>query len=286
LLVSATATAAPEPGEKDACASAAEQSELSRRAHKLIDAREALLFCAREVCPRVVRADCLQWLGEVDAALPSIILRVVDDAGHEVPSAQVLVDGAKSAAPIGRDTVALDPGEHILLIEAPGFNSAETRVVLHDGEQRHLLSITLHTAPATPKDGRVERTAAAPATSEAAAGASSEVATPGHIAPAAWIVGGAGVAAAGVGVAFWLFGLNDHHNLIDRCGRPGTCSSNDIDDSKRSGMTKFVIGDVLFGAGIAALGAAVWIGLSSKRAIKVNVARAFGGAEISCATRF
>ncbi|MEO6420602.1 MAG: hypothetical protein ABIP39_14405, partial [Polyangiaceae bacterium] len=71
-------------GDTDRCVNAAEQAQRLRRDGHLRSARESLVACARETCPGPVRVDCKQWLGEVDADLPSIVVRALEDDGRAI----------------------------------------------------------------------------------------------------------------------------------------------------------------------------------------------------------
>jgi hypothetical protein len=76
---------------------------------------------------------------------------------------------------------------------------------------------------------------------------------------ATWIVGGAGVLAAGFGAIMWLDGRHDRDDLFASCGVTRECS----DDDKSRAQTKLVVGDIAVGAGLVAMGAALWIALSA-----------------------
>src|SRR5271166_4417569 len=74
--------APPEPGntgEADACFGAAERAQPLLRQKRLREARALLEVCARDVCPRVARTDCREWLAEATDAQPSIVI-----AAHEL----------------------------------------------------------------------------------------------------------------------------------------------------------------------------------------------------------
>jgi hypothetical protein len=77
------------------------------------------------------------------------------------------------------------------------------------------------------------------------------VSKPSHV--PAYIVGGIGVAALGVGTAFAIIGTGDYNDLKDGCGKTKTCTDSDIQPVK----TKILIADIAFGVGIVAIGTAV-----------------------------
>jgi hypothetical protein len=104
---------------------------------------------------------------------------------------------------------------------------------------------------------------------------------------AAWIVGGAGVAAMGVGVVAWAFGLNDRSALLQRCSGAGSCTQADMDHEKHKVRTEVLVGDLAFGAGLVAVGAAVWMAVSAKpKTHQVGVAPMAHGAALSYGAQF
>src|SRR3954453_19637075 len=68
---------------KQECARAAESGQRLLKAGKLTAGRAEFLTCARDVCPGAVRPYCLRWLEEVDAALPSFVVRARDAEGND-----------------------------------------------------------------------------------------------------------------------------------------------------------------------------------------------------------
>src|SRR5579859_526942 len=57
----------------ETCRRAYEQAQLNRRDEKLLAAREQLRICGGDSCPAVARADCVEWLGQVQGAIPSVV---------------------------------------------------------------------------------------------------------------------------------------------------------------------------------------------------------------------
>src|ERR1700722_17013182 len=85
LAVLVLATASPaHADDKQICIAAAEDGQQSRLDGKLKAAREQFLVCARSGCPSQVRRDCSQWMTEVMAALPTIVLGARDPEGRDV----------------------------------------------------------------------------------------------------------------------------------------------------------------------------------------------------------
>jgi hypothetical protein len=210
----------------DACIAAAEASQVEKRELHLRTARDKLLFCARDACPGAIQKDCKRWLAEVEARLPSVVLRVVDAGGGEVGRARVLVDGALLADTLDGRAVPVDPGEHTFRVEA-GNSAVVQRIVIREGEQSRLLSLKL---PAAAPSG-----------------------SPSRIPTGAWVVGGIGAAGLAAGVALWIVGLHARSDLYATCGVMHGCAPSSVDHAR----TELVAGDVAAGLGIAAVGAAV-----------------------------
>jgi hypothetical protein len=137
--------------EKRVCAASYEAAQSLRNQQKLRKAREQLAVCAHGSCPSVVTLDCASWLKEVDAAIPTLLIRARDERGRTVSDFRVLVDGE----PLTRDLdapVPLDPGPHLVRIEATGFAPLEQNVVLRAAEHRRVHESTLFSAGREPAE--------------------------------------------------------------------------------------------------------------------------------------
>src|SRR5687767_3176668 len=77
-LQPARADVAPSDKTKVRCARAAEQAQQLRLDAKLLEARDQLRMCVRPACPDIVRSYCTRWFEEVEADLPSVVVRVQD----------------------------------------------------------------------------------------------------------------------------------------------------------------------------------------------------------------
>jgi hypothetical protein len=105
---------------------------------------------------------------------------------------------------------------------------------------------------------------------------------------ATWVLGALGIAALGTGIAMWVVGLGERSDLYNApCSQTHTCAQSAIDSSH----TKLVIGDIAFGAGLVALGAATWIAVTSRPAEApsnghVEVRPLTGGAYVSYGAGF
>jgi hypothetical protein len=232
LLVAHPAAADP---TKQACAQAYVDAQVARKEGRLRDARSKLQACGDPACPAALRRDCTRWLPEVEATLPSLAVRVVDADGASVPSAQVTVDGQPFTGP-----AAVDPGERVVVVQAPGMLEAQTRVELAAGDGRRDVVVRLE----RPKPA----VGAPPTAAEPAA------ATPARGVPVAPVVLGA-IGLVGLG-AFAVLGSlgNGKKADLDASHCKPSCSADDVGTIK----TMYVGADVSLGVGAASLlGAAI-----------------------------
>jgi hypothetical protein len=201
--------------EVDRCVAASEKGQKERRAGNLMEARSAFLQCAGEKCPSVVKAACTEWLDQVTAALPTIVVAVTDPDRKDIVDARILVDG--KAVALGR-AVPLDPGPHSISVEADGFESATQSIVARESEHNRSVSFAL-----------AKKSDAPPAHS------SSEQR---GIRPITWITGGLAVAALASFTGFGLRGRFLAADLRDTCAP--SCSESDRDRAH----TSYVIADI------------------------------------------
>jgi hypothetical protein len=142
LLAPATARAQqptpPPPLAEDAtkagCLRTYETSQVHRRNQELRAARQDLLVCAQDACPGIARSDCVQWLAEVEAALPTVVFEA-RDADGPVFDVTVKVDGAPLAIQLDGRAVEVDPGIRTFTFERTGKPSIEQRVIVRAGEK-------------------------------------------------------------------------------------------------------------------------------------------------------
>ncbi len=242
--------------EVDVCIAAAEQSQVQRRDAHLRAARDKLVLCARDACPRAIQKDCKRWLGEVEAALPSVVIHAADAAGTDVLGARVIVDGAPLEGALSGRAVSLDPGEHAFRVEA-GVRVVEQRIVVRQGEHNRLILLRF------PADTAPSR---------------------GSVPAGAWILGGVGAVGVTTGVLLWALGRSEHGTLVATCGATHSCDEAAVDRAR----TKLVVGDIVFGVGLASVGAAVWWGVSGSSApqVPVTATPVAGGGLLSWQGRF
>ncbi|HSO33452.1 MAG TPA: hypothetical protein VLT33_13050 [Labilithrix sp.] len=121
------------------CVSAFEDAQRSRKAGKLLSAEDNAAICASLTCPSWMRTSCSGWLEGLQSAVPSVVVRVIDDQGKDVEHAKVQVDGRPRAETVDGLPLRLDPGPHQVRIDGPC--SLEERVVLVEGERGRIVRL-------------------------------------------------------------------------------------------------------------------------------------------------
>jgi hypothetical protein len=233
LLLPAGAAAADEGPDKQACASAFESAQRLRRQGALLAARAKLQMCARAPCPEALYPECTQWLSEVEHALPSIVVAVRRDDGTDVKEARVFVDDLPVAERLDGRPIELDPGEHVVRVDAHGQQAKES-ILVAEGEKSRTITFKL------PKPKAVAPPPPPPA-------------PPIATRPVQWptyVFGGMGIIAAGIFAGFALSGDSVYRDL-ERC-RPG-CDPSLVDEARG----RYVAADVALGVSLVAVGVAV-----------------------------
>lgn len=221
------------------CAASYEQSQRLRKGGKLRQARDETVACAQEACPAVVRKQCAQWLPEVEASVPTLVVSARDASGAEVLEARVFVDAEPVKERLDGKAIEVDPGRHVVRVEAAGRAPGEATVFVSEGEKGRA---TLVRVGALRRDESLS-TALAPADDS------------GGIPVAAWVAAGVGVVGVGLFATFAIVGRSEKADAE----APGGCAPRCTDDQVGSIRTKLVAGDVALGVGVVALGVATWL---------------------------
>lgn len=220
----------------DACLRSYESAQRLRLQTKLIEAKRQLLVCARAECPEVLRRDCSTWLGEVEAATPSVVVAARAGA-TELTDVRVLVDDRELASSLDGAALPVDPGQRTFRFERADGATLEQKVVIRAGEKNRLLELDFDAEPA-------------PAPAQA---------VPSRLPVYALL----GVGAVALG-SFTYFALSSHSKRGDLESCKGHCPEADVDAVRREQL----VADVSLGVGLIALGAAAYLhfGTPSERA--------------------
>jgi hypothetical protein len=217
-----------------ACGSAYMQSQLQRRQSLLRAARESLLVCSNASCPASVRGDCARWLGEVEAAVPTVVFSVKGPNGEDLTAVKVEIDGAPLVDGIGGAAVAVDPGSHTFRFEPESGAPVDVGVVIIEGEKDRILRAQI----APPRATR-----------------STPLAVP-------LAVGAGAVVLGGIGASFEIVGLSNRASA-DSCAQTA-CAQPTYNSDKSSAQRDFLAGDILVAAGLVAAGTAVYFLVSGR----------------------
>jgi len=216
------------PAEADACFTAAERSQPLVKQKRLREARAELEVCARDVCPRIARTDCRDWLADVAREQPSIVI-----AAHEVNDNQntrditgvrAIIDGAIVVDKVDPRPIPIDPGFHHLRLEKPGFGPLEQNVELREGEKARVVTFTWQTSWAPPQPPHpVEPSRPTPAS--------------------VYVMGALGLVAIGVGASLEATGLVRRSGELEACSP--NCPLAEVNDVRNLVRA----GDITVGAG-------------------------------------
>lgn len=226
--------------DKTACVASYERSQTLRKEHHLRKAREELKSCSRNVCPVLVRSDCVTWLDEVQGALPSVAIRASKD-GADVASVRVVEDGEMVATKLDGTSLEVEPGEHAFRFETDGAPPIALTLVIHEHEKDRVVPVVFaspHGDGAHDADGTTS---------------GEETTTSRPIPIGVWVLGGVGVAGLATFGILGGVGKSKESSLRSTCSP--SCSSSSIDTVRG----EYIGADVAVGIGAAGLvSAAVW----------------------------
>ncbi len=240
----------------DVCLDAYDQSQELRRRGALLQARDQLLVCSRDPCPKALQGDCVTWLDEVETALPSVVFEARDPSGRDLTDVRVRVDGRPLLDHLDARAVSLDPGLHTFSFESPAGTAADQQVLLRDGAKMRTVPVQLTPRPVTAPEP--------------------PVAPSGPSRAPAYVAGATGVVALGLFAGFALSG----RSAYESCKLVG-CS-----DGERSSInTRFDVADVSVGVAAFALGAATYLFFSGRSSAPAAASPAIslGGFSLSAA---
>ncbi|HEY5954901.1 MAG TPA: hypothetical protein VIV60_00060, partial [Polyangiaceae bacterium] len=67
-------SSAPPPSLNE-CLSIHREAQALRKQYRLLESRGLLAECSHDACPAPVKRDCVRWVDEVDAQVPSVVFR-------------------------------------------------------------------------------------------------------------------------------------------------------------------------------------------------------------------
>ena len=149
LVALAVSTLAPNTlaQAKGECSALLARGDALRAVNQYEKARDAFTECVHDRCSRAMARVCAERLAGLDALTPTVVPRVHDERGRDVPGVTLSLDGA-AGAPLDGHPIPLDPGEHRLRFDGAGAPGVEKLVVVRAGEKRRPVVVVMHPSPA------------------------------------------------------------------------------------------------------------------------------------------
>jgi len=207
---------------------------------------------ALSVAQRDERADRAQaaasHLAALEGRVPWIKLKVLGAR----PDQEVLVDGVVVREPAWGTKMSLDPGRHEVRARAPGMRDWSQTVELSPS-----VGVSVAVPALQPGEQSVAPTAQRPAEAEHPAESGNKT--------LGWVLGGAGLAAIGVGSVFGVQALSKQRKSEDQCPTPATCSAQGEEYSQQANAAAWAA-NISIGAGLVAVGVGAYLLLTSSDA--------------------
>jgi hypothetical protein len=252
VLGVALITTPPAEAGKRECAQAYVDAQKLMKGGQLKKAREQLDICAHDDCLPAVRKDCVAWLDQVTASIPSIVAQAKGTDGKDTVDVKLSIDGAPVADHLDVHAIELDPGTHKVRFEMAGQDAIEQEVILRQGERNRIVSVSFGAKSQPEVQAATTRSSAGPED-----GVPASTAKPSRVAPL--VFGGVAIAAIAVAGVFWYRAESSRSDL-EHCAP--TCNPDDVSAIKRDRL----IGDVFLGVSVISAGLAVYFFVSAKPA--------------------
>jgi hypothetical protein len=147
--------ATADPGDaKEACRAGYEQGQVDRSRGHLRAAATEFRACSGLDCAPFMRSDCTRWIDEVAADMPSLVVVARSPEGQDLADARVFVDGEPQSDRTAGMGFEVDPGPHVLRVEARGAETTAVQVVVRVGDKERRVEVTLPPIAATEPTAR------------------------------------------------------------------------------------------------------------------------------------
>jgi hypothetical protein len=197
--------------DREQCIAASEAAQKLASEHRLIQARQQFLVCAKDSCPAVIKKDCIEQLEALGKKIPSIVVRAKGPAGDDLTAVRVSLDGAIVAERLDGSPVEVDPGPHTIRLETAGQPPIEQRLVVAEGEQNRVVDYAF--------------------VASASSGESPRSSRGGHSFPVwpALVAGGVSVASFAIFAGAGISGMGDYNACKDAKASGTPCTDAKID---------------------------------------------------------
>jgi hypothetical protein len=132
------------------CDTAYDQAQTFRDAKKLLEAREQLRACARATCPASVVKECTNWLSEIEARIPSVLLVATDAKGAALPNVSVTVDGAATPRSVDGTSWEMNAGQHTFTFQLPDGTKIDKTTVVVEAQKDQRIVVLVGPPPPKP----------------------------------------------------------------------------------------------------------------------------------------
>jgi hypothetical protein len=191
-------------------------------------------------------------------ALESILSKIVIDVPQPQPEMEIKLDGRAIGEAAWDRALPTDPGEHKLLVSAPGWEAETIELHVPPGPSTQHVDVTLHKRLA-------ESARPAASTSASAVPVIMPVMTvgPGEstqqstLRTVGWIAGAAGIVGIGVGSYLGLRALSKQSVVEDNC-KGAACNQTGY-DADHDAHIAATWSTVAFGVGVVGLAAGAWL---------------------------
>jgi hypothetical protein len=200
------------------CIEAHTESQPLRRSGHLRAAREKLVQCAQETCPAMIKQECGTLLGQLDAALPTVVVELRGDTSNPKARWHLAIDGEPFDGALAGRALPLDPGEHKVRVERTKEAFVEQSVTVFEGERARKLVVDVAAIVPTPPPD--------PTASASVAGAT-PVSPSSDLQTGMYVVGGVTIASLAAAGIFWALKSGEFSRLHDTCGKTGSCTDED-----------------------------------------------------------
>jgi hypothetical protein len=225
-----------------------------------------------------------QRASSVERRMPKLLLRLPATAPNGTTAER---DGAPLAATDLNKPTALDPGDHVLVVHAPGRQDMRTTIRLAEADSREIelaVGAPAATGSVTPPPTN-DVAPKAPATVEPVRPSNGDGSSARRTAGFAAL--GVGAIGLGAGLLGGLLTMNAKSTADSNCPAPG-CNSTGLDAESRgkTWSTVSTVGFVAGGLGLATGAGLLWLWPNGKSQAAVSAHPNVGGAEVRFGTSF
>jgi hypothetical protein len=239
--------------DRTSCSNAYVAAQTRRGEHRLLAARDQLRACARQECANVMQGqmikDCAEWLGQVEASIPSVVLAASNASGADLTDATVRLDGVIVARRLDGVALDVDPGSHVFSFDAPGAPTVTESAFVPEGTKNQIIRVTLPIAATG--EGPPSLSSAPPRAKKTNGSAEDAASNAGSGAGWAYLAFGAGAGGIAVGSIFGVLALQTQSSLNSACTnfRCLPSSQSEINDLHQRSL----VSDIGFGIGAAGI---------------------------------